>query len=102
VIKKIVDGFESYMQKKGYKTIEEFRGMLLKDIIPRAKTPFEPPIKAAVDESKCVGCEDCADSCFWHALSMKDGIIQVDRKACDGCGLCVSLCNQGALSMKPY
>jgi dihydroorotate dehydrogenase/Pyruvate/2-oxoacid:ferredoxin oxidoreductase delta subunit len=102
VIKKIVDGFESYMQKKGYKTIEEFRGMLLKDIIPRAKTPFEPPIKAAVDESKCVGCEDCADSCFWHALSMTDGIIQVDRKACDGCGLCVSLCNQGALSMKPY
>jgi dihydroorotate dehydrogenase/Pyruvate/2-oxoacid:ferredoxin oxidoreductase delta subunit len=102
VLRKIVDGLEEYMKKNGYKSTEEFKGILLKDIIPRPKMAFEPPIKAAVDESKCIGCEDCADSCFWHALSMKDGCIRIDRKACDGCGLCVSLCNQGALSMKPY
>lgn len=102
VIGKIVRGLEEYMEKKGYKSIEDFRGMLLKDIIPRNKIPFEPPVKAAVNEAQCIGCEDCADVCFWHALSMKDGIIQVDRKACDGCGLCVSLCGQGALSMQPY
>jgi dihydroorotate dehydrogenase/NAD-dependent dihydropyrimidine dehydrogenase PreA subunit len=102
VLGKIVRGLEEYMGKKGYSSIEDFRGTILKDIIPRTKMPFEPPIKAAVEEPKCIGCEDCADVCFWHALSMKEGVIQVDRKACDGCGLCVSICSHGALSLRPY
>lgn len=101
VLGKMVKGLEEYMQRKGYKSIEEFRGLLLKDIIPRPKMAFEPPIKADVDQSKCNGCEDCADVCFWHALSMKNNVIHVDRSACDGCGLCVSICNYGALSMQP-
>jgi dihydroorotate dehydrogenase/NAD-dependent dihydropyrimidine dehydrogenase PreA subunit len=101
VLGKIVKGVEEYMQSKGYKRIEDFRGALLEDIIPRDRMPFEPPIKAAVHESKCTGCRDCLDVCFWHALSMEDKVIKVDRNACDGCGLCVSICNHGALEMRP-
>lgn len=101
VLGKIVSGLEEYMDKRGYQSIDDFKGMLIRDIIPRAKTPFEPPIKAAVDSSLCTGCEDCADVCFWHALSMKDGVMEVDREKCDGCGLCASLCRGGALTMQP-
>jgi dihydroorotate dehydrogenase/NAD-dependent dihydropyrimidine dehydrogenase PreA subunit len=101
VLGKIVNGLEEYMQMKGYKNIEDFRGLLLKDIVPRPKLAFEPPIKAAVDESECKGCKDCLDVCFWHALSMKENVIKVDKNACDGCGLCMSICPYGALSMQP-
>ena len=101
VLGKIVSGLEDYMDKRGYQSIDDFKGMLLPSIRPRTKTPFEPPIKAAVDSSRCTGCEDCADVCFWHALSMKDGVMEVDREKCDGCGLCASLCRGGALTMQP-
>jgi dihydroorotate dehydrogenase/Pyruvate/2-oxoacid:ferredoxin oxidoreductase delta subunit len=101
VLGKIVSGLEEYMDKKGHQSIESFRGVILKDIVPRTKTPFEPPLKAAVDPSRCTGCEDCADVCFWHALRMKDDVIEVDREKCDGCGLCTSLCRGGALAMQP-
>jgi len=100
VLGKIVHGLEEYMERKGYKSIEDFKGLMLKDIIPRNKMAFEPPIKAALDEAKCIGCEDCADICFWHALRMENNVIHVDRKACDGCGLCVSICQQDALTLQ--
>jgi dihydroorotate dehydrogenase/NAD-dependent dihydropyrimidine dehydrogenase PreA subunit len=102
VIGKLVNGLEKYMQENGYKSIDEFRGLILKEMIPRSEMPYEPPIKAAVDKGKCIGCKNCADLCFWHALSMKDKKIDVAREKCDGCGLCVSICDQGALALKPY
>jgi dihydroorotate dehydrogenase/NAD-dependent dihydropyrimidine dehydrogenase PreA subunit len=102
VLGKLAKGLEEYMEKNGYQSIEEFKGIILKDMIPRNDMPYEPPIKCAVDEAKCVGCKNCEDLCFWHALSMKGKKIQVDREACDGCGLCVSICDQGALALKPY
>jgi ferredoxin len=52
-----------------------------------------------VDADLCVGCDMCADSCQFGALSLEDGIATVDSAACMGCGVCVSKCTQGALSL---
>lgn len=52
-----------------------------------------------VDETLCLGCEDCVSACQFDALTLSDGIIRVDRRRCVGCGQCVLKCTQEALSL---
>ncbi len=52
-----------------------------------------------VDESLCVGCEDCVPLCQFKALSMQLDTIQVNQARCVGCGVCVSSCQESALSL---
>jgi electron transport complex protein RnfB len=50
-----------------------------------------------VDDSLCVGCEDCLDFCQFDALALQDGIAFVNQTRCVGCGVCVPACPEGAL-----
>jgi Pyruvate/2-oxoacid:ferredoxin oxidoreductase delta subunit len=52
-----------------------------------------------VDEDLCIGCEDCAPYCQFHALEVVDGVNHVIYDKCMGCGVCVSKCTQDALSL---
>ena len=52
-----------------------------------------------VDESLCVGCEDCIESCQFLALSMENDEVRVNRIRCMGCGVCVSTCPEDALGL---
>ncbi len=54
---------------------------------------------SVVDETRCLGCEDCVSACQFDALVLAEGIIQVDRRRCVGCGQCVLNCTQEALSL---
>jgi electron transport complex protein RnfB len=57
------------------------------------------PFVNVVDESLCVGCEDCIEHCQFSALSLRpeDPFIQIDKNRCVGCGVCVPFCPEGAL-----
>jgi electron transport complex protein RnfB len=52
-----------------------------------------------VDESICVGCEDCISSCQFRALSLPADTVVVNETRCVGCGVCVPKCSDGALSL---
>jgi Pyruvate/2-oxoacid:ferredoxin oxidoreductase delta subunit len=53
-----------------------------------------------VDESLCLGCEDCLEYCQFDALALdEDFIMQVNRLRCVGCGVCVPSCQDEALSL---
>ena len=52
-----------------------------------------------VDEGMCTGCELCADSCQFEALTFSDGLAQIDVLRCVGCGVCVPVCPDGALGL---
>lgn len=53
-----------------------------------------------VDESLCLGCEDCLEYCPFDALALnEDFVMQVDRLRCVGCGVCVPSCLDEALSL---
>jgi NAD-dependent dihydropyrimidine dehydrogenase PreA subunit len=54
---------------------------------------------AQIDETKCIGCEECAIACQFDVLAMTSTGMGVDRRRCVGCGLCVLRCSQGALSL---
>jgi ferredoxin len=52
-----------------------------------------------VDEMLCTGCELCADSCQFEALTFSDGLVQIDVQRCVGCGVCVPACPDEALGL---
>lgn len=99
LIRKISEGIEKFMERHGYDSIEDFRGKLLGEIRSPEEIPFNPPIKAEIESGKCTGCEQCVDSCFFGAISMKDGKAVVDQDVCDGCGVCTWICPVKAPSM---
>jgi len=100
VIGEMLKGLESFMKRKGYKSIHDFRGKILKDLVSPIAIPDEPPIKAKVDEKECIGCKQCSKVCFYSAIQMKKDLAKIDTATCDGCGLCVSICPAEAISMK--
>ena len=53
-----------------------------------------------VDESLCLACGECNESCQFGALSLGVTASMVDEEKCMGCGVCVSKCEQGALSLE--
>lgn len=55
---------------------------------------------AHVDESQCVGCEDCQEVCNFDALLTVEGATTVDNTKCMGCGICIDACQEGALRLE--
>jgi NAD-dependent dihydropyrimidine dehydrogenase PreA subunit len=54
----------------------------------------------AVDESKCEGCEECANNCPVSVFEMKDGkAVVVAGDSCEGCQTCTSVCSSGAVTL---
>ena len=51
-----------------------------------------------VDETACVLCAACVDSCQFGALSFNEK-LEIDVNLCMGCGVCVNHCPNGALTL---
>ncbi|MPM72179.1 NAD-dependent dihydropyrimidine dehydrogenase subunit PreA [bioreactor metagenome] len=101
VIEKLNRDLLSYMDKHGYHSIGEFRGVVTGDRIKslrdvsRAKTQI-----AVIDPDKCVGCKRCTDICIYDGIDFCPGSKNASiNPKCDGCGLCPSFCPKGAISM---
>lgn len=96
VLGEIAKGIDEYMQRNGYKTIEDFRGAALSSLGTPA---YDPPVRAKVCEETCAGCGECLDVCLFDAITMQNGKANIDPKTCDGCGVCWSVCPQKAINM---
>ena len=67
---------------------------------------FKPEIKekfdfygmdvAKVDESKCIKCMECYNSCMYNAITED---IKIIEEKCEGCGVCEFVCPTDAISM---
>ena len=45
----------------------------------------------------CIGCELCADTCKFEAITMKDHLPQFDYDKCTGCMMCAEVCPTEAI-----
>lgn len=100
VVKEWLDNINAWMDKKGYKSLDEIRGAVMKNLISGAQMKRgQPGVHAVVDEGKCTGCLWCEKTCLYEAITIEDAIAEVNEDKCDGCGMCSQVCLTKAISM---
>ena len=88
-LEKQVEGLETFMDEKGYKTIDDILGIATDACIEYSEMPAE---KATVDEEMCVNCGMCLKACFSDAMQQGEEKAFVKEENCVGCGGCYSVC----------
>jgi len=97
VLKDCIDGMSQFMDRKGYKSISEFKGCVVDDFSYVRDWPREQrmakisPIIPKFDYEKCTQCGTCEKLCPYGAITMKtEGPVIND--SCMGCGWCMGHC----------
>ena len=103
IVEDMIDGLSNWMDDKGYRTLEDFRGKAVPSIQKWENLDLNYFIKAQIDEDKCIGCELCYIACEDGAhqamkLVSKEvagknkRLVEVIDDACVGCNLCSLVC----------
>jgi dihydropyrimidine dehydrogenase (NAD+) subunit PreA len=99
IIREILPGLERYMDEKGFKTIDDFRGKALPNIKHWDELNLKYKVTASINESKCIGCQLCYTACedgAHQAIALSnDPLIRIPSiidENCVGCNLCSLVC----------
>ena len=101
VVRSMNEGIADFMAKKGYGSLEDFRGLALRHLTTPDRTRL---IKGTsrVNEELCIGCGRCTRVGHCLALSLAETPqgrrARVDDDECVGCGVCWRLCPVDAIS----
>jgi len=108
IIREMVAGLEQYMDEKGFKTVDDFRGKALQNVLHWEDLNLKYKIVADIHEEKCIGCQLCYTACedgAHQAIGLKENTT--DRKPyiieenCVGCNLCSLVCPvEGCITME--
>ena len=106
IIRKIVDGPDKYMKRKGYNSVNDFLGMVLRDITyirdyPREERITLPsPLRPRFDMELCKLCDICERLCPYGAITWNgSNELSVNEEYCMGCGFCVGVCPRDAIKL---
>jgi dihydropyrimidine dehydrogenase (NAD+) subunit PreA len=64
IVEDMAEGLESWMRTKGFKCIEDFRGLSLSRVTEWKHLNLNYKIVARINESKCIGCDLCHVACW--------------------------------------
>jgi dihydropyrimidine dehydrogenase (NAD+) subunit PreA len=96
----MIDGLESFMDREGYRTIEDFKGKALRNTVDWNDLNLNFDLKARIDDDKCIECGRCFIACE----DTSHQAIRIDAKPgggrkftviddeCVGCNLCQHVC----------
>ncbi len=111
IFDRIHQGIATWMKRKGYSSIAEFRGTVLSKIIPIAELekkeiapyslPPETPYRPKIDRKRCSLCRTCERTCFYQVFHFdrKKKIMSIEKDRCWSCGFCVGICPEGAIAL---
>lgn len=108
IIREMVVGLEQYMDEKGFKTLDDFRGKALGNIMHWEDLNLKYKVVASIDEDKCIGCQLCYTACedgAHQAIGLSDDLLNrkphIIDENCVGCNLCSVVCPvEGCITME--
>ncbi len=100
IIPKILNDLNDWMDKKGYTSFDDIRGIALPYITSVEKLAELPPKFAYIDPETCTNCGKCTDVCFYRAIFVEDDTHVVNKAMCDGCGACEQWCPVNAIVLE--
>lgn len=98
IVEEMIDGMKKYMDGHGFSTIEDFRGLAVKNLSDWKYLNLNYIAKARIDQDLCIKCGRCHIACedtSHQAIThMVDGVrhFEVKDEECVGCNLCVNVC----------
>ena len=93
LLKTLISGLEEFMDRQGYASVDSFRGIALKNILPPHSMQYKD-VTAVIDEGKCTGCRKCEKLPTCNAITYRQDRKKcaVNPEDCLGCGLCIGIC----------
>ena len=64
IVEDMAEGLDNWMREKGFKTIEDFRGLSVANVTEWKHLNLNFKIVARIDEQKCIGCDLCHIACW--------------------------------------
>jgi dihydropyrimidine dehydrogenase (NAD+) subunit PreA len=64
IVEDMAEGLDNWMRSKGFKTIDDFRGLSLNRVTEWKHLNLNYKIVAHIDEQKCIGCDLCHIACW--------------------------------------
>jgi dihydropyrimidine dehydrogenase (NAD+) subunit PreA len=93
ICQKWQDQMAAWMEGKGYRSLQDIRGLALKNMIKTSEVPRKPTnIGMVIDTAKCTRCGVCLRSCFYDAITLTKAGAVINAKECDVCGMCAEVC----------
>jgi dihydropyrimidine dehydrogenase (NAD+) subunit PreA len=122
IVEDMIDGLANWMDEKGFRTLDDFRGLSLPKLTEWKHLDLNYRIVARIDRDKCIGCDLCYIACWDGAhqcihlegrdrsqvvvtpiakldsLHSANGatpparIPRIDEEECVGCNLCWLVC----------
>src|SRR6202000_2168578 len=77
IVEDMADGLLTWMRRKGFRTLDDFRGRSLPNVTEWKHLNLNYKIVARIHEEKCIGCELCYTACWDGAHQC----IHLDRDA---------------------
>jgi len=79
IVEDMIDGLSRWMDQKGFRTINDFRGLSLAKMMEWKHLDLNYKIVARIDAAKCIGCDLCYIACWdgAHQCIHHDGSREV-------------------------
>ncbi|MEM4947320.1 MAG: 4Fe-4S binding protein [Thermosphaera sp.] len=100
VFQRIISETKSWLEKHGYSSILDVKGLALKYLKPEPRRVWaKSPV---VEEKRCIGCGFCEQVCDYDAVHIEESekgrrVAVVNGAKCYGCGLCTTVCPTRAI-----
>jgi dihydropyrimidine dehydrogenase (NAD+) subunit PreA len=103
----LTDGLANWMDARGYRSIEDFRGKAIPNVVNWNELDLNYVSKAVIDQSRCIECGlcyiACEDTSHQSISALRTGNkvrYEVIEEECVGCNLCSLVCPVHCISME--